>query len=147
MSLTLSQTVTTSGERATASGTWAARASATVEPGTAMFTKAADRGRAVRKKTWVQALRWGSVAPTPTDSLAPTATYTTGGVEGVGFGVAAVLDAVQALASRVASRTSPTARTVRNARRGLTAPPPRGPGARRHRGPAGAPPPGAAPPG
>src|SRR5207237_9375692 len=89
------------------------------------------------KKTWVQALRWGSVAPTPTDSLAPTATYTSGGVEGVGFGVAAVLDAVQA----VASRTNPTSA---NGSRRLTAPPPHGPGAGRHGGPAGPPPAGPA---
>src|SRR5579864_7242842 len=99
-----------------------------------MLTKTADRGRAVRKKIWVQALRWGSVAPTPTDSLAPTATYTSCAAVGVGFGVAAVLEAVQAVArvTRVASRTSPATKTVGNAGRPLTAPPPRGPGAGRH---------------
>lgn len=74
MSLTFSHTVTRSGAAATAFGTCSASASATVEPDTATFVKRLLGGSASRENTTGHAWVAGSLVPTPTESLAPTAT-------------------------------------------------------------------------
>src|SRR3954468_6650265 len=79
MSLTFNHTVTTVGLRATAWSASSVKACSTVAPGIPRFTKTVRRGNAVRYKICGQAWRSGSSVPTPTDSLAPTATYVTGG--------------------------------------------------------------------
>src|SRR5688500_15512248 len=79
MSLTFSHTVTRFGASASAWGSSFSIAPATVMPGTPRLTKTVRCGRAMLYRTWGHASRIGLLVPTPTESLAPTATYVIGG--------------------------------------------------------------------
>jgi len=80
-SLTASQTVATSGPAASAAGSWDRSAPSTVLPETPTSTSRAS-GSSRSCSTTGQAWVAGSSAPTPTVSLAPTATYTEGPADG-----------------------------------------------------------------
>src|SRR6188508_1426128 len=113
MSLTASHTVTRSGSAASARGSCSESASDTVEPDTPTLTYRASRS-AVSCSTRGQAWAVGRSAPTPTVSLAPTATYTSsppvlsdGPAAGSGVSGPAVADDREESAGRAVPGSSP----------------------------------------